>query len=127
MGFGVSERHLQARVVGKALVAGHFPALIPGQCAHRPLGTALDAAGQSVTDLVGFAPQGQSHDDQVAGGALDQGYACAGPVLADDQVAFPVARNFTISNVGVLVNQSHPNNGGRARLWGFLAHPPARG
>ena len=29
-----------------ALVAGHFPALVPGQCAHRPVGQALDAAGQ---------------------------------------------------------------------------------
>ena len=29
-----------------ALVAGHFPALVPGQCAHRPVGQALDAAGE---------------------------------------------------------------------------------
>ena len=29
-----------------ALVAGHFPALVPGQCAHRPVGQALDASGQ---------------------------------------------------------------------------------
>ena len=43
---GVSEEHLHAGVVGEALVAGHFPALVPGQCAHRPLGQALDAAGE---------------------------------------------------------------------------------
>lgn len=42
----MSEKHLHARVVGQALVAGHFPTLIPGQCAHRPVGQALDAAGQ---------------------------------------------------------------------------------
>ena len=41
---GVSEEHLHAGVVGEALVAGHFPALVPGQCAHRPVGQALDAA-----------------------------------------------------------------------------------
>ena len=82
----------------------------------------------SAPDLVGFPPQGQGHDDQVAGGALDQGCARAGPVLADDQVAFPVARDFPIRNVRALVNQPHPNDGGFAPARrGFLAHPPARG
>ena len=82
----------------------------------------------SAPDLVGFPTQGQGDDDQVAGGALDQGRACAGPVLADDQVAFPVTRDFPIRNVRALINQPHPNNGGFASAcWGFLAHPPARG
>ena len=125
---GVSEKHVHACVAGQALVAGHFPALVPGQCSHRPIRKALDAAGQRITDLVGFPTQGQGHDDQVAGGALNQGRTRAGPVLADDQVAFPVARDFPISNVGALINQSHPNNGGFApACGGFLAHPPARG
>lgn len=35
---GVSEEHLHTSAWGEALVAGHFPALVPGQCAHRPLG-----------------------------------------------------------------------------------------
>ena len=43
---GVSEEHVHAGVVGEALVAGHFPALIPGQCSHRLVGQALDAAGE---------------------------------------------------------------------------------
>ena len=82
----------------------------------------------SAPDLVGFPPQRQGHNDQVAGGALNQSRARAGPVLADDQVAFPVARDFPIRNVRALVNQPQPNN-----WWfvsarrGFLAHPPARG
>ena len=63
-------------------------------------------------DLVGFPIQGQGDDDQVAGGALDQGRACAGSVLAHDQVAFPVAQDFPIRNVGAIVNQPHPNDGG---------------
>ena len=42
----MSEERVHAGVVGEALVAGHFPALVPGQCAHRPFGQALDAAGQ---------------------------------------------------------------------------------
>ena len=125
---GVSEEHLHAGVVGEALVAGHFPALVPGQCAHRLVGKALDAAGERVTDLVGFPTQRQGDDDQVAGGALNQGRARAGPVLADDQVAFPVTRDFPIRNVRALINQPHPNDGGFApACWGFLAHPPARG
>ena len=82
----------------------------------------------SAPNLVGFASQRQGHNDQVAGGALNQSRACAGPVLADDQVAFPVARDFPIRNVGALVNQPHPNDGGFAPARrGFLAHPPARG
>ena len=43
---GVSEEHVHAGVVGEALVAGHFPALGPGQCAHRLVRQALDAAGE---------------------------------------------------------------------------------
>ena len=82
----------------------------------------------SAPDLVGFPTQRQGDDDQVAGGALDQGCARAGSVLADDQVAFPVARDYPIRNVRALINQPHPNNGGfTPACWGFLAHPPARG
>ena len=40
----MSEKHLHAGVVGEALVAGYFPALVPGQGAHRPVGQALDSA-----------------------------------------------------------------------------------
>ena len=78
---GVSEEHLHAGVVGEALVAGHFPALVPGQCAHRPVGQALDAACERVTDLVCFPPQRQGHDDQVAGRALNQGRCSRWPRL----------------------------------------------
>ena len=35
---GVSEEHLHAGVVGEALVAGHFPSLVPCQCSHRSFG-----------------------------------------------------------------------------------------
>ena len=93
---GVSEEHVHAGVACEALVAGHFWALVPGQCAHRLVGQALDAACERVTDLVCFPPQGQGDDDQVAGGALNQGRARAGSVLADDQVAFPVVRDFRL-------------------------------
>ena len=82
----------------------------------------------SAPDLVGFPPQRQGDDDQVAGGALNQSRARAGPVLADDQVAFPVARDFPIRNVGALINQPHADNGWCAPACrGFLAHPPPGG
>ena len=75
----------------------------------------------SAPDLVGFPTQRQGDDDQVAGGALDQGRARAGPVLADDQVAFPVARDYPIRNVRALVNQPQPNNWWFvSACWGFL-------
>ena len=114
---GVSEEHLHAGAWGEALVAGHFWALVPGQCAHRLVGKALDAAGERVTDLVGSPTQRQGDDDQVAGGALDQGRARAGPVLADDQVAFPVARDFPIRNVGAFIDQSLGSSGGCNGSW----------
>lgn len=65
----------------------------------------MNAAGERVTDLVGFPTQRQGDDDQVAGRALDQGRARTGPVLADNQVAFPVTRVFPIRNVRALINQ----------------------
>ena len=75
----------------------------------------------SAPDLVGFPTQRQGDDDQVAGGALNQGRARAGSVLADDQVAFPVARDYPIRNVRALINQPHPNDRGFApACGGFL-------
>ena len=62
----------------------------------------MDAAGERVTDLVGPASQRQSHDDQVAGGALDQGRARTGPIFSDDEAPFPVARDHPVGNVGAL-------------------------
>ena len=43
---GEREEHVHAGAWGEALVVGHFPALVPGQCAHRPVGQTLDAAGE---------------------------------------------------------------------------------
>ena len=87
----------------------------------------MDAAGERVTDLVGPASQGQGHDDQVAGRALNQGRACAGHASSDDEVAFPVARDHPVGNVRAFINQPHADNGGFApACGGFLAHPPAR-
>ena len=97
--------------------------------ADEPVGVFV---GSSLPGAVGVSEEhlhaGVVGEALVAGGALNQGRARAGPVLADDQVAFPVPRDFPIRNVRALVDQSHPNDGGFASACGgFLAHPPARG
>ena len=97
--------------------------------ADEPVGVFV---GSSLPGAVGVSEEhlhaGAWGEALVAGGALNQGRACAGPVLADDQVAFPVTRDFPIRNVGAFIDQSHPNDGGFApACGGFLAHPPARG
>lgn len=85
-------------------MAGNFWPLAPGQCVHRSVGKAYDVAGVCLADLVGFVSRGYGHDDQVADGALDQGRARAGFVLADDQVAFPATRDFPTNAVGALIS-----------------------
>ena len=97
--------------------------------ADEPVGVFVSS---SLPGAVGVSEEhlhaGVAGEALVAGGALNQGRARAGPVLADDQVAFPVTRDFPIRNVRALINQPHPNNGGFAPACGrFLAHPPARG
>ncbi len=83
--------------------------------------SALDAAGERVTDLVGFRPRGKATMIRVAGGCARPGRARAGPALADDQVAFPVTRDFPIRNVRAFIDQSYPNDGWFApACWGFL-------
>ena len=97
--------------------------------ADEPVGVFVSS---SLPGAVGVSEEhlhaGVAGEALVAGGALNQGRARAGPVLADDQVAFPVTRDFPIRNVRALINQPHPNNGGFAPACGrFLAHPAARG
>ena len=47
---------------------------------------------------------GAGHDDQVAGGALDQGCARTGPIFADDEIPFPVARDHPVGDVGAFID-----------------------
>ena len=58
-----------------ALVAGHFAPLVPGQSAHRAVGQCADAAGEGAlrTRPRPPSPWGKAHQDEAAGGALDQG------------------------------------------------------
>ncbi len=55
---GVSEEHLHASAWGEALVAGHFPSLVPGQCAHHPVGKALDTGARRTWSA--FLPRGKA-------------------------------------------------------------------
>ena len=58
----------------------------------------------SAPGLVGPASQGQGDDNQVAGGALDQGRARAGPIFSDDEIPFPVARDHPVGDVGAFID-----------------------
>ena len=77
---------------------------------------------ERVTDLISPASQRQGHDDQVAGGALDQGRARISPIFSDDEVLFPVAREHPVGNVGALQSiHRMPTMGGvRPPAGGFL-------
>ena len=92
-----------ARLVGDGVEVG----LVAGDEGSH-VGVCIAPSGRpwmrrvSVTDLVGPASDRQGHDDQVAGGALDQGRARTGPIFSDDEVPFPVARDHPVGNVGAL-------------------------
>ena len=122
---GVGEQHARLAVAAPlALVAGRFAPLVPGQGAHRAVGQCADAAGEGVAHQVGPPAQGKAHQDEVARGALDQGRASAGPVLADDQVALPVPRYRPVVDVRALVDQPHAHDRGLAPAGGGpLARP----
>lgn len=61
-------------------MVGHFPALVPGQCAHRLVGKALDAAGEPAGPGRLSCP-GAGPRDRLAGGVLDQGRCSRWPRL----------------------------------------------
>ena len=75
------------------------------------------------------ASQRQGHDDQVAGGALDQACARTGPICSDDEVPLPVARVHPVGTVGALqsIHRIGDNGWCAPACREFLAHPPARG
>lgn len=88
----------------------------------------MDAACERVTDLVGPVFQRQGHDDQVAGGALDQGRARTGPIFSDDEVPLPSYHGSSARQCrGTSIDQSHAHNKWCAPACGGLAHPSPGG
>ena len=64
----MSEEHVHTGVGG-----GPFPSLGPRSACGSFHREGFGCGGVSAPGLVGFASQGQGHNDQVAGGALNQG------------------------------------------------------
>ena len=70
----MGEQHARLAVAAPlALVAGHFAPLVPGQGAHRAVGQCADAAGEGARTRPRPPARGKAHQDEAAGGALDQG------------------------------------------------------
>ena len=74
-------------------------------------GSLRDRSSHGLVDLLGDAAVGEVQQHHVAGGALDEGADRGRGVLADDQVAFPVAGHGPVFDLG----------------WPFADHHHARG
>jgi hypothetical protein len=67
--------------------------LVPGDGAGQLGGQRADGFAHCLAGQAGVTPAGQvQQQQQVAGGALDQGADGGAAILADGQVAFPACR-----------------------------------
>jgi hypothetical protein len=66
--------------------------LVPGDGAGQLGGQRADGFAHCLAGQAGVTPAGQVQQQQVAGGALDQGADGGAAILADGQVAFPACR-----------------------------------
>src|SRR5699024_10903100 len=92
----------------------HLRALIPGQAAPHEVRQTRDVVDHHVGDRGGLTPVRQADQQRVATGPVDQGHRGAGTVFADDQIAFPPARNAPIGRlVWAVIDADHPYYPGR--------------
>lgn len=61
---------------------------------------AADGLAQGIADEIGCTAVGQVDQHQIAGASLDEGADGRAAVLADGQVAFPVARDGPAGGLG---------------------------
>ena len=88
-----SQKYTWTPVVDRELgVLGHLLALIPGQRPPELLGQPSNGSSEGGADLLSPVPLGQRDQGEVAAGPLHQRRHCRWP-LAQQQVAFPVARH----------------------------------
>ena len=80
-------------------MGGEFVALVPGQRANELCGQFLDALFERVCDVLCGALVAQPGQHHVAGLALDQGRDKRAALFADQQIAFPVARDGAVFNL----------------------------
>jgi len=70
---GVAEEHRDAGGHAEAGVVGHLPALVPGKAAAQDGRRATHRRGQQESDPLGAVIVGDTPQDDVAGGALNEG------------------------------------------------------
>lgn len=92
-------------------VGGHLRALVPGQRAHQVGGQHLDGRCQGVADVLGAAAVGRVQEDDVAGGPFDHDADGGDTILANDQVAFPVAGHGSGFHLGGPFADPHHGSG----------------
>ena len=97
--------------LGKYWRSAHLAALIPGEGAFEFGGQGGHGGGECVTDGLGVAIAGQVDEQDVAGGAFDQGADLGSLVFADDEVAFPVAGYGPVGGFGGAFADHHHGGG----------------
>ena len=105
--FGVTEEHLDAGIDSECGVLGHLCALIPCQRLPQMFRKFLDGVSQCDPDIFGFVAFRNPEQHQVSGLAFDQG-SDSRLSCSDDEVAFPVAGNGTVFDLGgTLTDHDH--------------------
>jgi len=98
---------LHAGVKREADVLGHLLALIPGQRAAEMVSEGTDRDRQRVLHVFGEPPRAQVDEQHEPGLPFDQGANRRLGPLAEDQVAFPVARHGAVLDLGWSVADQH--------------------
>jgi hypothetical protein len=123
----IAEKDVHLRVDGEPNVLGHFLALVPGQAAPKISGKANELSRKRLAYFLCRTPLGQVDENHVATGPLHQGSNGGEAALANDQVAFPVARDGTILGLGwAVADHDHVPDPARPRKLGPLVRAPLR-
>ena len=95
----VTEVHLDTRVDRALGVLSHLLAGIPCQGLPEVFGELLDGVGQRDSDVLGSVAFWDPEQHHISGVSLHQGSYCR-VALPDDEVAFPMAGNGTVLDLG---------------------------
>src|SRR5271163_24066 len=96
----IAEVDIDAGVDADAAMGGQLVALIPGQRFPQIARKGLDGGDHGLGDHVGLAAGGQVQQLYEPGGALDQGADLGGLILADNQIALPMAGYGAVNSLG---------------------------
>ena len=97
---GVAEVHLHAGRGGHACMQGGFGSLVPCRAVAQQRGQRPHLADDGVLHVFGVVPVGQVQEDREPGGAFHEGSDRAAVAGTADQVAFPVAGDRPVGDLG---------------------------